>query len=555
MTATASTISTECAACALPLKDADDARTALDRSCRAQLNYRKISSLSEEARVEVNVYLHSIAQNRLRGDELRIALFRLYELGFEDLSKRIERRTAGARSEAIAVSDQQAIESVKALESSGRQVEIEFEAPSEVVRPLPFAPTNDQERAIEAVRRAMARREHSVTVIVGYAGVGKTSLILFLAHEFGLPCVIAPTGKAALRIREATGLEASTIHRLIYAPHEDPHTGTTLFVRRTADEIEQYLPRSRLLILDEASMVGPDVWGDVITVAKQHDLKLIVIGDGFQLPPVQPPKADPFSVLVPEFAQQLKAERVEMTEVLRQAQGSPIIRASMALRQGHGKSALRELQVVQHQQIANVCLAVHQQKGVTICHTNATRHGLNAGIRQMLGIYDEMPQPGEPLMVLRNTYDAGLVNGETIAFPGWERAPEEPEMITDRYNPEVKETARFGSIRVSDDVPVVLALEEMHGRLKSTVKAISYAGMKWARLNNVFTGGGNVAPHLPVNFGYAYTGHKSQGSQWPFVFVIIEPSIRVNEEEGARWVYTSITRASEMVAIFWGKVW
>jgi exodeoxyribonuclease V len=555
VTAIASTISTECAACGLGLRDADDARTGLDRSCRAQFNYRQISSLSDEARAEVNTTIHSIAQNRLRGDELRLALFRLYELGFVELSQRIERRTTGVRSPTGRAVDQQAVESVKALEKP-KQVEIEFEAPPEVVvRPLPFSPTNDQERAIEAVRRAMSRNEHSVTVIVGYAGVGKTSLILFLAHEFGLPCVIAPTGKAALRIREATGLDASTIHRLIYAPHEDPKTGATVFVRRTADEIEQYLPRSRLLILDEASMVGPDVWTDIITVAKQHGLKLVVIGDGFQLPPVMPPKSPPFSVLLPNFAAQLNAERVEMTEVLRQAQGSPIIRASMGLRQGQGKAALRELQVIQHQQIASVCLAVYQEKGVTICHTNSTRHGLNAGIRQMLGIYDEMPQPGEPLMVLRNTYDAGVVNGETITFPGWERTPDVPEAITDRYNPELHEMARFGSIRAANDVPVVLALEEMHGRLKSSVKAISIAAMRWARLNNVFTGGGNVAPHLPVNFGYAYTAHKSQGSAWPFVFVIIEPSIRVNEEEGARWLYTAITRAESMVALFWGKVW
>lgn len=562
MTISVATI--DCAACGMLLADPDDARTGLDRSCRAQLGYRKISSLSDEARDEANDYIHAIAQNRLRGDELRIALFRLYELGFVELAQRIEKRTTGARSEKAQMEDQRAVESVKALDKP--QIEIEFEPPPEPVRPLPFTPTQGQEQAIEAVRRAMSRNEHSVTIIVGYAGTGKTSLIVFLAHAFGTPAVITPTGKAALRVREATGLQATTIHRLIYQPVEDPRTGVTTFVRRTADEIEQYLPRSRLLVLDEASMVGPDVWTDVITVAKQHDVKLVLIGDGFQLPPVQPKGAPKFSVLDPAFAQQLNAERVEMTEVLRQAQGSPIIRASMGLRMGHGKNALREIQEIQHQQIASVCLAVHQQKGVTICHTNATRHGLNAGIRQMLGIYDEMPQTGEPLMVLRNTYEAGLVNGETIMFPGWSTVPEEPELITDRYNAEVNEMARFGAIRIPNDqyaqlgiedgkVPVVVAVEEMHGRLKASMKAISFVARRWARLNNCFTGGGNVAPHLPVNFGYAYTAHKSQGSAWPFVFVIAEPSIRVNEEEGARWMYTALTRASSMVAIFWGKIW
>ena len=553
MTATASSISTECAACGFPMKDADDARTGLDRSCRAQLNYRKISSLSDEARAEASELIHAFAQNRVSKAALQNALFRLFELGFVELSQRIARRTGTT---APAAQETAAIESVTALDQP-RQQEIEFEAPppSTALRPLPFAPTNDQERALVAIRRAMAKNEHSVTVIVGYAGVGKTSLILFIAHAFGIPAVVAPTGKAALRIREATGLDASTIHRLIYAPVEDPQTGVTTFVRRTADEIEEYLPPSRLLVLDEASMVGPDVWKDVITVAKQHGLRLVLIGDGFQLPPVQPPGAAPFSVLAPAFAQELGAERVEITEVLRQAQGSPIIRASMGLRRGLGREAVREIQAVPHHEIAPACFGAHQQRGVTICHTNVTRHGINAGLRQMLGIHDEMPQPGEPLMVLRNTYEAGLVNGETITFPGWSRVPEEPEQITDRYNPEVREMARFGSIKVANEVPVVLATEELHGRLKSTVRAISIAAAKWARINSVLTSGGNLAPHLPVNFGYAYTAHKAQGSQWPYVFIVVEPSIRPNEEEGARWLYTALTRAEVMAALFWGRIW
>src|SRR5262249_10606000 len=153
------------------------------------------------------------------------------------------------------------------------------------------------------------------------------TLIRVLGQEHGKPKIVTPTGKAALRVREATGLDAGTIHRWIYKPVVDPKTGVLKFARREGNDLD--IPASRLVILDEASMVGPDIWKDVRQVCEQHDLKLIVIGDGFQLPPVQVRGAPMFSVLTPEFATQLGAERIEMNEVLRQAQGSPVIRASM----------------------------------------------------------------------------------------------------------------------------------------------------------------------------------------------------------------------------------
>lgn len=561
MTAAVTPVSTNCAACGLGLLNDIDARAGLDQSCRAQLDYRHISSLAEAAHAEAATLIHTIAQDLYRGDALRTAIFRLYELGFVRMSQRIARRVGVATRE-INEQSATATQTVEQLIESGEAEPADFDMPpSEVLRPLPFSPTNDQGRALEATRRMMARNKHGVTVVVGYAGTGKTALIQFVAHAFGSPACIAPTGKAALRIRESTGLDASTIHSLIYIPIEDPKTGLIQFVRRTAEEVEMFLPRSRLLVLDEASMVGPEVWLDVIAVAKQHDLRLLVIGDGFQLPPVQGKNAPPFSVLTPEFSQQLGAERVEMTEVLRQAKDSPIIRASMALRTGTGTRALDEIYKVPYNDIANICLRVHQQGGVTICHRNVTRHGLNNGIRQMLGITDDMPQVGEPLLVLKNDPILGLVNGETIEFPGWSTQPEQPEVVVDRWQrdaagQDLKEMARFGAVKVNDKLLAVVAVEELHGKLKSSMKAVSISAAKWARMMHVFNGEkGTVPPHLAANFGYAYTAHKSQGSQWPYVFVVIETSVRLNEEEGRRWVYTSITRGSEFVGVFFGNIW
>ena len=553
MTVAVVPVSTECAACGRAMTNDIDARAGLDQACRAQFNYRRVSALDAEDRTATEAIIHSIAQNKLRGDPLREAIFRLYEMGFEALAKRIGQRVGhAARPEGVPENVPPHVDVTLELSAKAQEVE---PPPPPPLPPLPFTPTAGQEQVLEATRRMMATNSHGALVVVGYAGTGKTTMLQFVAREHGIPACIAPTGKAALRIRETTGLDASTIHRFIYRPIEDPQTGQTKFVRKTPEEIEAQIPRSRLLVLDEASMVGPDVWNDVIAVSKHHDLRLLVVGDGFQLPPVQAPNAPPFSVLLPAFAEQLGAQRVEMTEVLRQAQDSPIIRASMQLRKGIGIHALNEIKKIQHNEIANVCLAVHQAGGVTICHRNATRYGLNSGIRQMLGIHDEMPQPGEPLLVLKNDAALGLVNGETVQFSGWAKAPESVEPITDRWKPDLREATRFGATRVNNGkMLAVVSVEELHGRLQSSVRAISSSAAKWARRDNVFNSD-QIAPHLAANFGYAYTAHKSQGSQWPYVFIILETSIRLNEEEGRRWLYTALTRSQVMAAVYPGNVW
>jgi len=539
-------VAVTCAACGRPLTDALSAQLAMGPDCRQQYGY-VLDGVSFGARDEANRIMHTIAGNYLAGDNLRLAIFRLSELGFNKVAQRIERRLGRWIAQTMA---------------AAAQAEFSFDAPAAVPEEpikldLPFALTEGQDRARELVGRLRKAKGFAVGFVVGFAGTGKTTALKVFAAEHGTPIVITPTGRAALRVREATGLKASTIHRWLYKPIEDEKTGAVKFTRSRAEDLA--VPQSRMVLLDEASMVGPDVWKDVRNVCEQRELKLVVVGDGFQLPPVQAPNAPPFSVLLPEFAASLGAERVEMTEVVRQAQGSPVIRASMALRNGEGVRALRDLQRVETAQLRDVVTAVHKAGGVTICHRNVTRYSLNAGIRQTLGIFDEMPQVGEPLLCLKNTYEAGIVNGEAFSFEGWIKAqedgdvlrPDMPEMVYDRYK-DVRETVRFGATQIGK-VKVSLALEELHGRLTVGQRPLLDSAAKWARLQNLFSNDA-LAPHVSANFGYAYTAHKAQGSQWPFVLVVLEPSVRLDQEEGRRWAYTAITRAQQQAALHYGRV-
>lgn len=516
-----------CANCGRELTDETSRAIGLGSDCRAQMNYRHISALTDGQRVEVTTIIHAIAGDIFRGTELRAAMFRLHELGFVAFAKRLEQRLWRSTVEV----------------SAPVAAPVVVEAKPPLV--LPGKLTQGQELGFEMSRRVAASYGHACGIIVGFAGVGKTTLIKVLGHEFGAPMAIAPTGKAALRVREATGLEARTIHRWIYKPVVDPKTGVLKFARREGNDLE--IPRSRMVILDEASMVGPEIWKDVRQVCEQHDLKLIVIGDGFQLPPVQNRDAKPFSVLTSAFALELGAERVEMTEVLRQAQDSPVIRASMALRAGWGINAFRELDKFDRSNFGQAAMNCHKWGGITICHRNSTRYQLNAMFRASLGIYDEMPQPGEPLLVLKNAYEVGLVNGESIAFGGWSHEPMQYTRVFDRYKNK-EENTRFGGAFVGDGITATLSIEELHGRLESSPVPIEIAASRWARTENVLAGD-RIASHVHAHFGYVYTAHKAQGSQWPGVLVVMENSVRLDEEEGRRWGYTAVTRAQHAAGV------
>ena len=84
----------------------------------------------------------------------------------------------------------------------------------------------------------------------------------------------------------------------------------------------------------------------------------------------------------------------------------------------------------------------------------------------------------------------------------------------------------------------VLAEEECFGRLKVSGLAIERKADEW------FT----KEPFIHANLGYALTAHKSQGSEWNDVLVILEPTIRFwgdRRNDALRWLYTSITRAKK----------
>ena len=162
-------------------------------------------------------------------------------------------------------------------------------------------------------------------LITGGPGTGKTTILnglLDLLGRMQLKCLLAaPTGRAAKRLTEVTGEEASTIHRLLEAGI-DQSTGRMAFARDESNPL-----KADVVIVDEMSMVDVQLLHSLLRAIPEGK-RLILVGDPDQLPPVGP--GFPFSDML--RSGQLPA--VRLTEIFRQARQSLIVMNAHRVNQG-----------------------------------------------------------------------------------------------------------------------------------------------------------------------------------------------------------------------------
>ena len=184
----------------------------------------------------------------------------------------------------------------------------------------------------EAIRQAASA---GVLLVTGGPGTGKTTILKGILSLFGrmqLSCVLAaPTGRAAKRLTEVTGEEASTIHRLLEAGI-DPATGNMVFARDESNPL-----KADVVIVDEMSMVDVLLLSDLLRAIPQGK-RLIFVGDPDQLPPVGP--GCPFS----DCLRSGMLPTVHLTDIFRQAQESLIVMNAHRVNRGE----LPELRDVKH---------------------------------------------------------------------------------------------------------------------------------------------------------------------------------------------------------------
>jgi len=176
-----------------------------------------------------------------------------------------------------------------------------------------------------------------IVAVTGAAGTGKTTIIKQVYDTLikaGYSVVlVAPTGKAAKRIYEATGIRASTIHRLLEYPHpgeRDDKTGealeSTTPKRKKSNPLEH-----QIVIADEYAMVNLEVHTNLVAAMPKAG-RLLMFGDVFQLKPIERhrliQKESPFEQAIRRF------NGVKLRKVHRYGTGSGIAKSGKLILAG-----------------------------------------------------------------------------------------------------------------------------------------------------------------------------------------------------------------------------
>jgi exodeoxyribonuclease V alpha subunit len=370
-----------------------------------------------------------------------------------------------------------------------------------------------------AVEQALASK---VLVITGGPGVGKTTLInailrILAAKKLRIQ-LCAPTGRAAKRMAEATGLEAKTIHRLL---EFDP---AAYGFRRNAE-----LPlECDLLVVDETSMVDVPLMASLLA-AIPPEAALLLVGDVDQLPSVGPGQvlADAIS------SDALPVAR--LTEVFRQAASSRIITTAHAINAGTIPD-LRPPADGANTDFYFLPAETPEQAVALILKVVGERIPARFGLDPIgqVQVLCPMARGGCGSRSL-NIELQKLLNpdpAEQVERFGWRFAPGDKVMqIANDYDKEV----------FNGDVGTIDAIDADNSEL-SVLFPSSEAGVQGSRV--VVYGWGELDHLVPA---YACTIHKSQGSEYPAVVIPLLTQHYAMLQRNL--VYTGLTRGKQLVVL------
>ena len=436
--------------------------------------------------------------------------------------------------------------------------------------------------------------EREVFMLCGYAGTGKTTLISALVRTLvqleRRVVLLAPTGRAAKVFSNYSGRSAHTIHKCIYRQKS--------IVNNAVFTLADNRWRNTLFIVDEASMIAAGgssgfgsgaLFDDLVEFVYSGDgCSLLLLGDTAQLPPVgeELSPALSYDYIRSMF---LNVVRVEMTQVMRQSDGSGILQNATMLREIISQGVVGQFPRVRFEGFADVCRvsgdelieaieSCYSEAGIDetiiLCRSNKRANVYNEGIRRRILYREDELNRGDLLMVVKNNYywreELGKEDKSLL------------EKIDFIANGDVAEITRVGGVeemygfRYADVTLSFIDYDDCEMDVKIMLNTLTSESPSLTRDENerLFTAVWNDYPEirskrkrmeemrknpyynaLQVKYGYAVTCHKAQGGQWRRVF-IDQGFVAADgyDADYYRWLYTAFTRATEKLYLVNWKV-
>ena len=431
-------------------------------------------------------------------------------------------------------------------------------------------------------------------VITGGAGTGKTTLVKTIIKQLNQTqrdfYLLAPTGRASLNlyrhVSDITNISAQTIHSFLYKKIEEDNDEVVNF-KITENE----LGFNAVIIIDEASMLSHEkshssflqfgsgnVFQDLLGYLKltQSNRQLILIGDPYQLPPVNVSIA---KVLQPDFLTENNIPNVRfihLDKVYRQAESSKVLENATALRsQLETESFIQFPIVADGSEIFSVSMedAIRSylwdfNNSIFVAYTNREVLSINLAFRDLCCFEKNTLEKKEPLVLMQNTFiqDTKYFNGDMFAV----EAIGKEESFNYKINDADGKTY---DIKLS-----FIELELLHTATHTLVSTMVLSHKLWedspeitrfeqqalminfAQRNRHLTRGtpefrqalrlDSYFNALFVKFGYALTCHKAQGGEWQKVYISLNrPQNDLKTRAGFSWSYTALTRAKEQAYI------
>ncbi len=382
--------------------------------------------------------------------------------------------------------------------------------------------SEQQEQAIYAAATS------GVLLLTGGPGTGKTTIvngILSLFAQMGLKCLLAaPTGRAAKRLTEVTGQDASTIHRLLEAGI-DQNTGLMFFAKDEDNPL-----KADVIIVDEMSMVDIQLLHCLLQ-AIPRGKRLILVGDPDQLPPVGP--GYPFS----DCLRSQVLPTVRLTDIFRQAQESLIVMNAHRINRGE----MPDLRSRKSDFFFLPCRS-EQEVSQTIVDLCARRLPVNMGI------------PSDQIQVLSPTRKGGVGTGSLNQMLQGKLNPPAPTKKERQFGDFIfREGDRVMQIRNNYDIMWKKQDGSMAGTgiFNGDIGIIKSIDMNMEQLTIVFDDDREADYDFTqlneIEPAYAMTVHKSQGSEYRAVVLSAWSGSAYLLNRSV--LYTAVTRAKTLLII------